>query len=301
MGAFKSTAGTTNATTSLAVGAQRVLPQVLLYGVLIAGLIVFIWPMAWLVSASLKPTDEVYKFPPNLIPSRIDWTAYPEVLKQFNFLHGLGNTMAIVVGVIVGQLLSCSLTAFAFARIRVRFRDTLFIVVLATMMLPYQVTLIPQFLVFRDLHWLNTFYPLIVPSFFATNAYTVFMLRQFFMTIPREYDDAAFIDGCGYFGTFWRIIIPQSLPALGVVSIFAFTGTWNDFFGPLIYLNDIDKMTLAVALAVYNVARSNPGAAYSPITYLLALTAMMTAFPIAAFFIAQRYFIQGVVLSGIKG
>jgi ABC-type glycerol-3-phosphate transport system permease component len=283
---------------------QRVLAQSLLYAVLLVGFVVFMWPMGWLVLGSLKSAEEIYSFPPSLLPSQIVWSTYPDAMKDFKFLQGLRNTMTVVIGVMAGTLLSCSLAAFAFARLRlvpVRLREGLFVIVLATMMLPYHVTLIPQFLVYRDLGWLNTFKPLIVPSFFATNAYIIFLMRQFFMSLPAEYDDAARIDGCGYFGIYWHIIVPQSLPLFGVVAILSFTGTWNDFFGPLIYLNDLEKMTLAVALQVWDAGRNQPGAFVTPVTHILALSTIVAAFPVILFFIAQRYFIQGIVISGVKG
>lgn len=274
------------------------------YALLIVGFVVFMWPMAWLVLGSIKPANEVYTFPPTLWPSRIEWSTYPDALRDFDFLRGLRNTMTVVLGNVIGTLFSCSLAAFAFARLRLvppRLRNGLFIIVLATMMLPYHVTMIPQFLAFRDLGWLNSFKPLVVPSFLATNAYIIFLMRQFFMSIPAEYDDAARIDGCGYFGIYRYIIVPQSLALFGVVSILIFTGTWNDFFGPLIYLNDLEKMTLAVALQVWNEGRDQPGAYITPVTHILALSTVVTAFPIVLFFIAQRYFIQGIVMSGVKG
>jgi ABC-type glycerol-3-phosphate transport system permease component len=284
-----------------AVSVQYVVLRVLLYTALAVGTFIFIWPLLWLIASSVKPTHEVYRFPPNLIPSEIQWSHYPDALENFNFARGFGNTMTVVVGVLFGRLLSCTMVAFAFARIRVPFRDGIFMVVLATMMLPYHVTLIPQFLLFRDLGWLDSFLPLIVPSFFATSAYIIFLLRQFFMAIPTEYDEAAEIDGCGYFGIYWRIILPQAMPALGVVAILTFMGEWNDFLAPLIYLNDQATMTLAVGLRAWQLSLGQPGAGYLPVTWPLVVSTVLTIIPLAVFFFTQRYFIQGVVVSGIKG
>jgi ABC-type glycerol-3-phosphate transport system permease component len=193
------------------------------------------------------------------------------------------------------------MAAFAFSRLRVPFREPLFVLVLATMMLPYHVTLIPQFLLFRDLGWLNSFYPLVVPSFLGTSAYMIFLLRQFFMSIPREYDEAAEIDGCGYVGIFWRIVLPQARPALGVLAILTFLQEWNDFLAPLIYLNDRSKMTLAVGLKVWEGQLKQPGSDIIPISHTLVISSVMTLVPMAVFFVAQRRFIQGVVISGVKG
>ena len=280
---------------------RRILLRVALYAILALGTYVFIWPLLWLVSSSVKSSDEIYRFPPSLIPDVWRWEYIPDAMSKFSFMRSFLVTMTIVIGVTIGRLISCSLTAFAFARIRVPGRDVLFIVVLATMMLPYHVTLIPQYLLFKELGWLNTVNPLIVPSFFATTAYLVFLLRQFFMTIPPDYDEAAQIDGCSLFGIFFRIVLPLSMPALGVVMILTFMGEWNDFLAPLIYLNDLEKMTLAVALRSWHVQQNQPGGIKHPEAYIMVVATVITLIPMLVFFVAQRYFIQGVVISGVKG
>ena len=201
----------------------------------------------------------------------------------------------------VGNLATCSFTAYIFARLRFPLRDALFVIALGTMMIPYHVYLIPQYIMFRDFGWLNSPKPLIVPSLFGLSAYFIFMLRQFFMSIPPEYDEAARIDGCGYFATYWRIILPLSLPALGTVAIFTFMGTWNDFLGPLIYLNEPKKQTIAIAIHIWNALRNQAAAQVSPRNELLAVSSMITVPPMLIFFFAQRYFIQGIVVSGVKG
>ena len=280
---------------------RRILVRALLYLALAVGTYVFIWPLLWLVTSSVKSSHEIYRFPPSLIPEVWHWNYIPDAMSKFSFMRSFITTMTIVVGVTIGRLISCSLTAFAFARIRVPGRDVLFIVVLATMMLPYHVTLIPQYLLFKELGWLNTVNPLIVPSFFGTTAYLVFLLRQFFRTIPFDYDEAAQIDGCSLFGIFFRIVLPLSLPALGVVMILTFMGEWNDFLAPLIYLNDLDKMTLAVALRSWHVQQNQPGGVKHPEAYIMVVATVITLIPMLVFFVAQRYFIQGVVISGVKG
>ncbi len=280
---------------------RRILVRALLYAALAVGTYVFIWPLLWLVTSSVKSSHEIYRFPPSLIPEVWHWNYIPDAMSKFSFMRSFITTMTIVVGVTIGRLISCSLTAFAFARIRVPGRDVLFIVVLATMMLPYHVTLIPQYLLFKELGWLNTVNPLIVPSFFGTTAYLVFLLRQFFRTIPFDYDEAAQIDGCSLFGIFFRIVLPLSLPALGVVMILTFMGEWNDFLAPLIYLNDLDKMTLAVALRSWHVQQNQPGGVKHPEAYIMVVATVITLIPMLVFFVAQRYFIQGVVISGVKG
>lgn len=280
---------------------RRILRRVALYAILAFGTYVFLWPLLWLVSSSVKSSDEIYRFPPSLIPDVWRWNYITDAMAKFSFMRSFITTMTIVLGVMAGRLLSCTLTAFAFARIRVPGRDALFIVVLATMMLPYHVTLIPQYLLFKELGWINSVNPLIVPSFFATTAYLVFLLRQFFMTIPFDYDEAAQIDGCSMLGIFFRIVLPLSMPALGVVMILTFMGEWNDFLAPLIYLNDLDKMTLAVALRSWQVQQDQPGAIKHPEAYIMVVASVLTLIPMLVFFVAQRYFIQGVVISGVKG
>jgi len=210
--------------------------------------------------------------------------------------------MTIVMGVEIGRLSSASLAAYAFARIRFPGRNVLFLLVLATMMLPYQVTLIPQFLVFRKLGWLNTFLPLIVPSFFGGGAFYIFLLRQFFLGIPQDYDDAAEIDGCTPLGTFWRILLPLAMPALGAVAIFTFMAEWNDYFGPLIYLSRAENYTLALSFKIWELTQQS-GLGYKPQPYnhIMAVATLITLIPLAVFFVTQRYFIQGVVISGLKG
>ena len=202
----------------------------------------------------------------------------------------------------VGRVFSTSLTSYVFARLRFPLKNVLFMVVLGTMMIPYHAVLIPQYLLFRNLGWLNSFKPLTVPAFFATSAYFVFMMRQFFMSIPMEYDDAARIDGCGYFATYWRIILPMSKPVLGTVMIFTFMGNWSDFFGPLIYLNDLDKYTLALAVQQWQVMAGLAGSFRPALwVHIMAMSTLLTIPPMLVFFFAQRYFVQGIVVSGVKG
>ena len=203
------------------------------------------------------------------------------------------NSLYLVALSVIGQVLSCSMVAYAFARIRWPGRDALFIVLLATMMLPPQVTMVPTFVIYKHLGWYNTLKALWVPSFFGS-AFFIFMLRQFMRSIPRELEEAARIDGCGYFGTYWRIILPVMKPALAAVGIFTFMGTWNDFMGPLIYINDERLYPLSLGLFDF---RMQHGAAYG---MLMAASTLMTLPVIVIFFVAQRYFIQGISLTGMK-
>jgi len=276
--------------------------RILIHLAVTAGSVVFLFPLFWLISSSLKPEGDIFLFPPNLWPSQFMWLNYPAALASFPFLQTGLNTMLIVAGVEIGRLISASLAAYAFSRVRIPGRQVLFMLVLSTMMLPYHITLIPQYIIFRDLGWLNSFKPLIVPSFFGGGAFFIFLLRQFFMTIPREYDDAARIDGCGTFGIYWRIILPLAKPALATVAIFTFMGEWNDFFAPLIYLNTPDKWTLALAIKTWELTQQS-GLGYKPQPYnhIMAIATLITLVPMLMFFFTQRYFVQGVVVSGIKG
>ena len=279
----------------------RIIREVLFHGVLITLAAVFLTPLVWMVSSSLKPEGYVFEFPPRLIAERIQWWNYGEAWAQFPFWNALKNTLTVTVGVMVGRLLTASITAYVFARLRFRGRNTLFMLVLSTMMIPYQVTLIPQYLLFRTLGWLDSIKPLIWPSWFGGGAYFIFLLRQFFMTIPRDYDDAARIDGCGTFGIFWRIVLPMSGPALGTVAIFTFMGGWNDFFGPIIYLNTQSKYTLAVAIRQWQRSTFLSIGGYRAWRHIMAMCTILSLPPTLVYFFTQRYFVQGLVISGIKG
>lgn len=259
------------------------------------GAAVILLPVVWMVSTSLKTPQEVMRFPPTWIPQKIMWSNYREALTFLPFGLFFRNTAFITAVVLVADVLVNSLVAYAFARLRARGREALFILILSTMMIPYQVLTVPQYVLFHKLGWIDTFKPLIVPAWFGS-PFLIFLLRQFYRTIPREMDDAAHLDGCGYLGVWWRIMVPMSLPALASAAIFSFTYNWNDFMAPLIYLNSPDKMTLAVALAYF---RHRYGA--TPWHLLMAATIVSVLPCVVLYFLAQRYFIQGIVVSGVKG
>jgi len=281
---------------------RRRLNRFLIYALLIAGSVVFAFPFYWLVSTSLKPEQDVLRFPPNFIPNALQWHNYSDALSRFPFMRGLRNTLTIVVAVEVGRLISVPIAAYAFARLQFPGRKILFAIVLATMMLPYYVTLIPQYLTFRDLGWLNTFLPLTVPSFFGFNsAFFIFMIRQFYLSIPKEYDQAAMVDGCGHLRVFWYIILPQSKPALAAMAIFTFIEQWNDYYGPLIYLSDPEKYTLALNLQGWQRTDAGGGFLDVPYNQIMAVASLITFVPVAVFFCTQRYFLRGLTLSGIQG
>lgn len=255
--------------------------------------VVFFLPLFWMISTSLKPPRQIFVFPPVWIPHPLMWSTYLEALNFVPFFLYLKNTLIICISTVIGVLLSCSLVAYGFSRVRWPERNIVFIILLATMMIPYQVTIIPMYIVFNKLGWINTFRPLIVPFFFGTPFY-IFLLRQFFMTIPMELSDAAKIDGCSEFRTYWQIILPLAIPALAVVALFQFIGVWNDFLGPLIYLRDQSKFTLSLGLQQFQSGYHTEWA------MLMAAATMITMPIIVLFFFTQKTFLQGISLTGIK-
>jgi ABC-type glycerol-3-phosphate transport system permease component len=260
---------------------------------LIACSAVVLLPLLYQLSTSLKEPGDVFLFPPQWIPDPIRWQNYADAITAIPFFVYLGNTVIVTALSILGKVLSVTLVAFAFSRLQWWGRDTLFFVMLATLMLPPHVTLIPQFILFRQLGWINTFLPLIVPEFFG-GPFLTFLVRQFFLTIPRDLDDAARMDGCSSFGVYWRIILPLAWPAILMVVIMMFNTTWNDFLHPLIYLQSQDKFTLALGLRFFQ------GEASTSWNLLMAAS-LLTMLPvIVLFFAAQRYFLQGIVFTGVK-
>jgi multiple sugar transport system permease protein len=267
------------------------------YALLICGSIVFVIPLIWMVSTSLRPEAEVYTYPPKIMPNYFIWRNYPDGwTRLLPFTRFLINTLTISVGNVIGNLISCSLPAFGFARLRGRGRAFFFGLLLSTMMLPPIVTMIPQFILFtRLLNWGNTYKPLMVPAWFGW-PFGIFLLRQFMMTIPEELDDAARIDGASDYRIFGQIILPLVKPALATVAIFAFVGNWNNFMGPLIYISDMTKNTMALGLRLFQ----DQYATYNQ-HYVMAISVVNVAPILVLFFFAQKTFIRGVTLTGIKG
>lgn len=248
----------------------------------------------------IMATGEVKDVAPQLVRTVRRFDPHPEnyreALKREPFHKYFVNTLFITVCCIIGQVLSCALVGYAFARIQFRGRGVLFLVLLSTMMIPAQITMIPRFIIFVKLGWLDSFKPLTVPAFLATNAFFVFLFRQFFLTIPVDLEDAARIDGCGPLGTFWHVMLPIARPAAVTTAVFTFIWTWNDFLGPLIYINSDEKRTLALALDSFKTMYG-----YADIHLLMAASVMMILPSLIIFFIAQRAFIRGVVVTGLKG
>lgn len=274
------------------------------YLTLLVGAVVISIPFYWLVRTSLMNEGDHFVWPPIIWPSPVIWHNYVEIfqVRGIPLTSFFRNSILLVVGATLGELISTSLAAFAFARLRWYGRDFLFALLIATMFLPAQVTIIPLFLLWRDLGWLNTLWPMIVPSWLGHALY-IFLVRQFVLTIPNELDDAARIDGAGTFRIYWNIIVPLSAPALATIAIFSFQGKWNQFFEPLIYINKTEWLPLAVGVRMFRSALTSGGATSGTISWshLLAATVVMVLPIIVVFFTAQRAFIQGIVVSGVKG
>lgn len=268
------------------------------YVLLIALCAFILMPVGWMLTVSLKPQGvPVFTIPPEWLPTRyFEWENYRQALTTPTrpFLRYTFNTLIIFSGNAVGAIMSCSLVAFAFARLRFRRSELLFNFLIITMLIPWQVLMIPQFLMFHRLGWYGTYLPLIVPSFFGS-AFFIFMIRQYMRTFPKELDDAAKIDGCNYFQIYWHIILPLCIPVLTVVVVFLFLGSWGDLLGPLIYLDHNNKFTVAIGLANF-ATRANPNT-----SQLMAANLIMMVPPMLIYFFAQDKLIGGIASVGLKG
>ena len=270
------------------------LEAVTLYVILTVLAILFVLPVFYLFMGAFKAESELFRVPFKWLPDKFILDNFSNMFQSIPFMRYLKNTMIIVAFNIVGSLLSCSLVAYGFSRLRWPGRDKVFILVLITMILPYQVTLVPLFLMFTKIKWIGTFLPLIVPCFFG-NPFFIFLLRQFFTGIPQDISEAARIDGASEFTIFSRLILPMAKPALTTVALFAFIRSWNDFLGPLVFLGRDELYTLSLAASML---KSNLDPNWS---VLLALGTVMILPVLLIFFVMQKYFIQGIAMSGIKG
>jgi multiple sugar transport system permease protein len=262
--------------------------------ILLLGSLIFLLPLFWALSSSLKSDYQILEFPPRWIPDPIRWSNYPEALTYVPFARYALNTLTIAVGAIFGNILSCTLVAYGFARLRAPGKNVLFILMLSTMMLVEPVRIIPMYIEFNALGWIDTFLPMIVPAFFGSPFY-IFLLRQFFMNIPKELEDAALIDGANRLQILWRVILPVSKPALAAIAIFNFQGVWNDFLYPLVFLHKNTNYTVALGL---NFFRSSYNVHWG---YLMAASIAALVPMVIVFFFFQRYFIEGITFTGIKG
>ncbi|MBD3921060.1 carbohydrate ABC transporter permease [Paenibacillus sp. PR3] len=273
---------------------QRIINNTLIYAILIIASIVAIVPILWMLSSSLKTGIDIYMLPPEWIPSKPQWGNFHEVLTRVPFFTYMKNTVLVTGLGIIGTVLSSTLVAYGLARINFRGSNIVFMLILATMMIPPQVTIVPQFLLFRELGWNNTLAPLIVPEWFGS-PYNIFLLRQFFVALPRSLDEAAMLDGLSVYKIFWKVTLPLSKPVITTVSITAFMFFWNDFFKPLIFISDDSIKTLTLGILEFknsfNVIEWN---------YLMAAAMLMLIPCVVLFFVAQRYFVEGISVSGMK-
>ncbi|MBR6525606.1 MAG: carbohydrate ABC transporter permease [Clostridia bacterium] len=267
--------------------------KTLIVVILLAGAVIFLFPFLWMLSTSLKTPQEIIAIPTVWIPKKLQWQNYSVALSYFPFLRYLANTLYLVMMNMLGTVLSSALVGYAFARLRWPGREFWFKILLATMMLPATVTMVPQFILFKNFGWLDSYLPLIVPAF-AGSATNIFLLRQFFRTIPNSLSECARLDGCGELRIFWKIILPLCKPALATVAIFTFMFTWNDFMGPLLYINDKMRYTLSYGLRTFQIQSDSKW-------HLTMAASVVVALPsLALFFSFQRYFIEGITLTGLK-
>ena len=279
----------------------RMLGRILLYLLALASSAIFLFPFVWTVLSSLKKSSELIVFPPTWFPAVPQPYNYVEVFQIVPWAAWTMNSVLIASVATVGAVLSSSVVAYSFARFRYPGRNLIFMITLSTIMLPVEVTLIPLYLLFAKIGWMDSFKPLIVPSFFGGGAFLIFLIRQFFMSIPIDLDEAARIDGAGYLRIFWQILMPLSVPVVATAAVLTFIGEWNSFLHPFIFLNTKTKYTLAIGIRYFQAVSGNTDDAEPKFHLLMAASIMMTAPIILLFFLAQKYLVQGIVMSGIKG
>jgi multiple sugar transport system permease protein len=273
---------------------SRIVQAVVVYGILTSLSVIVLVPVAWMLSTALKPQSQIFSFPPVYIPHPLLWSNFVDALTAEPFDLYARNTFLLVIVNVIGQLLSCTLIAYGFARLRFPGRNVLFMVMLATLLIPPQVTMIPLFILFRTLGWVDTYLPLTVPAFFG-NPFYVFLLRQYMLTLPYELDEAARIDGCNTWQILYKILVPLCWPPLTIVVVFTFTDVYNDFLNPLIYLSDPSKFTLTIGLANF------VGHYSSNWNYLMAASLVFLVPLLITYYFAQRHLIGGIASFGLKG
>ena len=261
--------------------------------------LLFAAPFLWMLSLSLQNPVQFTSYPPTWIPRPANWINYPNAMTMPRrpFLLYFRNSLIYTIGATLGITITSAFVAFGFARVRFKGRDALFLLVLSTMMLPSQVTLIPRYIIFQKLGWIDSMKPLIVPAWFGS-AFDIFLLRQFFLTIPRELDEAAILDGCDLFSILWRIVMPLAKPAIVTVVAFSIVATWNDFMGPLIYLNSTEKVTVAVGLSLFRQMAGDSG--FTDLGAVMAASVVSLIPMLVLFITAQRYFVTGIAMTGLK-
>ncbi len=269
----------------------------MIYAILILGALFFLFPLVWMGGTSLKTIDEIQESQVNLLPETPQWSNYDKILHEDSFYRSYFNSVFIVTMVLLGTVTSVSLVAYAFSRLQWRGRNIVFALMMGTLMLPYQATLVPQYVLFYKLDWIRTFNPITIPGFFAGGAALIFLLRQFMMTLPKELDEAAMIDGANPLQIWWYIILPLSRPAVATISVFLFVGQWNNLLQPLLYLQKPELYTLPIYVAQkFNLQES-------PIPWhdIMAASVLFVIPVLVIFILTQRYFTESISLSGLKG
>ncbi|MBW7458468.1 carbohydrate ABC transporter permease [Paenibacillus sepulcri] len=280
--------------TNVNVSARKPFGKIAAYCFLIILSFACMVPFFWMISTSLKTKATTFQFPPQWIPADPQWANYVNAFSFAPFATYITNTLTIELFVIIGQVVSCTLVAYGFSRFRFRGREVLFMIMLATMLIPEQVTMIPTFLMFSKLNWVDTYLPLTVPAYFA-NPFFVFLMRQYLLTIPKDLDEAAKIDGANELQILWKVLVPVLRPSMTIIVVFTFTNVYNDFMGPLIYLNSPEKFTLAVGLANFVSSRG------SEWNLLMAASTVVVVPLLLIYYFAQRNLIGGIASMGIKG
>ena len=284
---------------SLTIRRRRVVGKIVSYLLLAVFGLLFAFPLFWVLSGSLQTWQELRSYIPHLLPKIPQWHNYALVFETVPFARWMFNSFTIIAIAVPGSLITASLVAYGFARFPFTGNGVWFVIMLGTMMIPSWVTMIPQYILFYRLHWVNTYIPLTIGSWLGGGAFVVFMLRQFIMTIPRDLDEAALIDGAGPFRILWQVLIPLMKPALTTLALLEFLGHWNDFFGPYIYLNKPELFTASIGLRYF--MRISQTQVTEPQDHLLSAGAAVMTIPVLfVFIIAQRYFVSGIVLTGIK-
>jgi multiple sugar transport system permease protein len=274
----------------------ELIKSVVFYALLIVVGIGMVLPFLWMITTSLQAPGSAFSYPPKIIPTSLDFTSYRQIFTLVPFARYFLNTVIVTVCTVVGQLIFCSTAAYGFARLQFIGRRALFILFLSTMMIPFQVTMIPLFLMVFQLGWVNSYVGLIAPA--ISSAFGIFLLRQAFLTIPRDYQDAARIDGASEWAIFWRVFLPLVKPALATVGVFAFMGSWNDLLWPLLISRDQEHRTLELGLAYFNASTSSFQQPNWPLVMAAAVVVLLPVLIVYIF--AQRYFVAGIALSGVK-
>lgn len=273
------------------------LRALILYIVLLSASLFFLFPMAWMTGTSLKTIDEVGQPQLNLLPTVPQWQNYEKLLNEANFYRSYANSLFIVSVVLIGTVGSIALVSFAFSRLEWKGRNVVFALMLGTLMLPAQATLVPQYVLFYNLGWIRTFNPITIPGFFAGGAALIFLLRQFMLSIPKELDEAAMIDGANPLQIWWYVIMPLSRPAIATITVFLFVAQWNNLIQPLIYLQRAELYTMPIYVAQKNNLQESP----LPWQDIMAASVLFVIPVLVVFFFTQRYFVEGITMTGSKG